>query len=302
MNCKMIEDLLPIYIEGECNDETKNIIKEHLATCDKCNELYKKMSSDISKDIPDTKPDINEIDLINNIKKDLKYQFSKNILKNAFLITIILNIITILALYFLIKKGYDLEYVHPFYDSLGIKTYIILFIFTISPLLLSILGLYRNYKKNTKFKIILSVISLIITVLLSISCNIILFAIPPFESYTDFKDNYLNVGTDLKKYENIYKDFFPKEIPNNASDIKYTYRKYNSLFETKAEINASWVLPEDSYYEFKNLIENNYSLKLLDDNKYEVTSDSINKVLFLKLYFQYNDDSHELHYTGIIQK
>lgn len=35
-NCKVIEDLLPLYIDEVCSDESKRLIEEHLEECDAC--------------------------------------------------------------------------------------------------------------------------------------------------------------------------------------------------------------------------------------------------------------------------
>ena len=36
--CEMIQDLIPLYIEGICSDESKKIVEEHLSLCKSCNE------------------------------------------------------------------------------------------------------------------------------------------------------------------------------------------------------------------------------------------------------------------------
>ena len=37
--CKIIEDLLPMYIDQVCSNETKEIIENHLKQCDKCAKI-----------------------------------------------------------------------------------------------------------------------------------------------------------------------------------------------------------------------------------------------------------------------
>lgn len=38
--CKIIEDLLPMYIDQVCSNETKEIIENHLKQCDKCAKIF----------------------------------------------------------------------------------------------------------------------------------------------------------------------------------------------------------------------------------------------------------------------
>ena len=45
--CKLTEDLLPVYIDGKAGRETEKFIKEHLNNCLQCRELYNAMIKDI---------------------------------------------------------------------------------------------------------------------------------------------------------------------------------------------------------------------------------------------------------------
>ena len=41
MNCKIIEDLLPVYVEKECSEETTKEIDEHVKECENCSQKLK---------------------------------------------------------------------------------------------------------------------------------------------------------------------------------------------------------------------------------------------------------------------
>ncbi len=45
MNCNIIRDLLPLYIDDCCSEESREMIKEHLEKCEECRALYLEMSS-----------------------------------------------------------------------------------------------------------------------------------------------------------------------------------------------------------------------------------------------------------------
>lgn len=49
--CSLIEDLLPLYIEGEVQEDTKNIVTKHLSECQHCQQIYQNMSSNTFQDI-----------------------------------------------------------------------------------------------------------------------------------------------------------------------------------------------------------------------------------------------------------
>lgn len=36
MTCEVIQDLLPLYCDGACSEESKKIVEEHLSDCEKC--------------------------------------------------------------------------------------------------------------------------------------------------------------------------------------------------------------------------------------------------------------------------
>lgn len=39
MNCKVIEDLLPLYLDEVCSEESKQLVEDHLAECEVCRKL-----------------------------------------------------------------------------------------------------------------------------------------------------------------------------------------------------------------------------------------------------------------------
>lgn len=45
MNCNIIKDLIPLYIDGCCSEESKQQIEEHINNCDECKKLLEDMKS-----------------------------------------------------------------------------------------------------------------------------------------------------------------------------------------------------------------------------------------------------------------
>ena len=43
--CGIIRDLLPLYIDGVCNEESKTAVESHLSECEKCRLYYEAMKS-----------------------------------------------------------------------------------------------------------------------------------------------------------------------------------------------------------------------------------------------------------------
>ncbi|MBE6875699.1 MAG: zf-HC2 domain-containing protein [Ruminococcus sp.] len=47
-NCDLIRDLLPLYADGVCSEESRQAVAEHIAGCQKCRNMLDKMGQHIS--------------------------------------------------------------------------------------------------------------------------------------------------------------------------------------------------------------------------------------------------------------
>lgn len=45
MKCSIIRDLIPLYIDGCCSEESRQIVNEHIANCQQCRNLYDDMTA-----------------------------------------------------------------------------------------------------------------------------------------------------------------------------------------------------------------------------------------------------------------
>lgn len=97
-DCKIVQDLLPNYIEKLTNEETNMYIEEHLKECSKCKQIFKNMEQDLTVDKP--AKESREVRYIKKYNKKLK------ILKLAvfFLLIIALGVMT--KYYFTMKDAY----------------------------------------------------------------------------------------------------------------------------------------------------------------------------------------------------
>ena len=46
LRCEIVQDLLPSYVDGLTSDETNEAIKDHLADCVSCRDMYERMKAD----------------------------------------------------------------------------------------------------------------------------------------------------------------------------------------------------------------------------------------------------------------
>ena len=57
--CKVIEDMLPMYYDGVCSEESTALVEEHLKECPHCSHILSELRSDIvapQKNVDDLKP------------------------------------------------------------------------------------------------------------------------------------------------------------------------------------------------------------------------------------------------------
>ncbi len=68
-DCKIVEDLLPNYIEGLTNEVTNYYIEEHIQSCEHCQEVIKAMQEQINAEKVDGKEEIDYLKKINHKTK-----------------------------------------------------------------------------------------------------------------------------------------------------------------------------------------------------------------------------------------
>ena len=66
MNCKIIQDLLPLYADGIASEETNEAVMEHIAECKECGEIYKKMTE--RSEIIENQQNDRDVDYMKKIK------------------------------------------------------------------------------------------------------------------------------------------------------------------------------------------------------------------------------------------
>lgn len=65
--CKVVQDLLPNYIENLTNEETNLFIEEHLKECSECNQIYENMKAQLSgEEGKANKKEVNYLKKFNN--------------------------------------------------------------------------------------------------------------------------------------------------------------------------------------------------------------------------------------------
>lgn len=68
MHCRVIQDLLPLYVDEVCSEESRKIVEEHLSECETCTEVFEEMKSKtVSKE--QVEMNLQEAESIRNLSK-----------------------------------------------------------------------------------------------------------------------------------------------------------------------------------------------------------------------------------------
>lgn len=97
-NCRIVQDLLPNYIEKLTNEESNIYIEEHLQECNECEKVLKNMQQELSTN--SLKRDSREINYIKKYSRKLK------ILNFIIIIMLSVALVVMTYFYFQFKNGY----------------------------------------------------------------------------------------------------------------------------------------------------------------------------------------------------
>lgn len=67
-NCDIIKDLLPLYADEVCSDESRKLVAEHITKCSDCRNMLEKMGKNITVDVD------NDINVMKRIKKRIRIE------------------------------------------------------------------------------------------------------------------------------------------------------------------------------------------------------------------------------------
>lgn len=93
-HCDIINDLLPVYCDGVCSEESKTAVEEHLQECEACREKYNLMNVDFvnKTDVQDENKEVKAISkAVRKIQK--KYILIGCLIVLSFSVVILLSII-----------------------------------------------------------------------------------------------------------------------------------------------------------------------------------------------------------------
>lgn len=105
IDCEVVMDLFPSYIEGLTSDKTNAVIEEHLAGCEKCRRVLASMKESSVEDISFSEEEKQEIDFLKKNKKR-----NRRILLGSIAGALLLLLVVIALKVFVIGTNNDLNW------------------------------------------------------------------------------------------------------------------------------------------------------------------------------------------------
>lgn len=71
INCYIVQDLLPLYVENLANERTLSDVKEHLVECEECRQLMEDMSKKQLDNLQEESVNVDELDYLKKIHSNI---------------------------------------------------------------------------------------------------------------------------------------------------------------------------------------------------------------------------------------
>ena len=98
ISCEIIKDLLPLYHDCVCSNESKAAIDEHFAACEKCKEELAAMQSSLC--IGGVRENIKEAEAVKALSIRWKKGMVKSLVKGALITLAVIAVIALIVFIF----------------------------------------------------------------------------------------------------------------------------------------------------------------------------------------------------------
>lgn len=96
ISCEIIKDLLPLYHDDVCSEDSKKAVEEHFEHCERCRDELRAMDSELP--ITNRTENLSEAEAVKKLSKHWKKGMIKSVLKGAFF-TLVTVIVILLIIY-----------------------------------------------------------------------------------------------------------------------------------------------------------------------------------------------------------
>lgn len=87
ISCEIIKDLLPLYHDGVCSNDSKTTVEEHIAYCDSCKTELQVMDEELP--LNNAQKNLNESEAVKKLSRRWKKGMTKSLLKGIFIAIVV---------------------------------------------------------------------------------------------------------------------------------------------------------------------------------------------------------------------
>jgi len=106
-SCKITKDLLPLYHDQVCSNESRAMVEEHLAACDNCKAELQSMDEEIPMDT--IKQNLDEAESMQLLSKKWMRRAFSAYLKGAFIALLAIATIAVILLLLYLFIGWQMS-------------------------------------------------------------------------------------------------------------------------------------------------------------------------------------------------
>lgn len=147
MKCEIIRDLLPLYVDGACSEESRKAVEEHIAGCEACRQELGKMKRVVDLDVVEE-----EVELLKEGKRTIEVKARSKLESTLILVNLIMNILLLAAGIYAVFEGSSRVYETPdevFSVRVQLTGYLIIVL--VPPILCEIFYFICLWRKKTPY-------------------------------------------------------------------------------------------------------------------------------------------------------
>ena len=109
MKCEIIRDLIPLYLDKVCSEDSRKLVEEHFAECSECRKYMKELETELEAVKQKKEEDLDEKRLLQEGAERMKEIGRKSIVDKMIIVDTLLNFLLIVTAVVLCKRQIDIE-------------------------------------------------------------------------------------------------------------------------------------------------------------------------------------------------
>lgn len=109
MKCEIIRDLIPLYLDKVCSEDSRKLVEEHLEECSECRKYMKELETELEAVKQKKEEDLDEKRLLQEGAERMKEIGKKSIVDKMIIVDTLLNFLLIVTAVVLCKRQIDIE-------------------------------------------------------------------------------------------------------------------------------------------------------------------------------------------------